>query len=268
MSVRCTKTDRIRRKVFFGLFSLITISMWGQQFKEIKGRILNESLSVSGIHIINKTKGGATITDAEGNFSIVISPGDTLFFSGVQFTPKSLPVTEAVFTAQELQVYLDPFVNELEEVVVTQHNLSGNLASDMQSKAIVQPVNFYNLGIPGYGGKRAEKIVSGQSLLLSTLLLPISGIDVEAVYKHFSGYYKRLKKKRYLDQQFELSYRMIQFYGVQFLMDRFALSEDQVYEFITGAQENYSVNQAFQQNRHGEVLRDFENYATTFQTQK
>ena len=71
-----------------------------------------------------------------------------------------------------------------------------------------------------------------------------------------------------MDQQFELSYRMIQFYGVQFLMDRFALSEDQVYEFITGAQENYSVNQAFQQNRHGDVLRDFENYATTFQTQK
>ena len=51
-------------------------------------------------------------------------------------------------------------------------------------------------------------------------------------------------------------------------MDRYSLKEDQVYEFIVGAQENFPVDQAFQQNRHGDVLRDFETYATAWQTSK
>lgn len=266
MKVGYTLKNKSSFCFFWALMLVCSGLTWSQEFKELQGRVVHDSLSVSGIHVLNKTKGNATITDAAGYFSIVVSPDDILFFSGVQFTPKTLPITTAVFSAQELMVYLLPFVNQLEEVVVTQHNLSGNLANDVLSKEIDKPINFYSLGIPGYGGKREEKIVSGQSLLLSTLLLPLSGgVNVEALYKHFSGYYKRLKKQRQLDMQFETSYRIIQFYGVQFLMDRFSLKEDSVYEFITGAQENYPINKAFQQNRHADVLRDLESYATQFQ---
>lgn len=252
-------------RALVGFLFFVTGAIWAQEFREIQGRVVHDSLSVSGIHVLNKTKGSATITDAKGYFSIVVSPGDELFFSAVQFTPKRLPITQSIFGTKELTIYLESFVNTLDEVIVTQHQLSGDPALDMNNDAIQKPVNFYNLGIPGYGGERKEKIVSGQSLLLSTLLLPISGgINVEAMYKHFSGYYKRLKKKRQLDVSFEITYKIIRFYGIQFLTERYNLDSELVYEFITGAQENYPINQAFLKNRHAEVLDFLAQYSENY----
>ncbi|MGC6423329.1 MAG: carboxypeptidase-like regulatory domain-containing protein [Flavobacteriaceae bacterium] len=266
MKAQPTKKIVSRTKLGWCLVLLNMGALWSQDFKEIQGRVVHDSLSLSGIHILNKTKGTATITDASGNFSIAVSPGDTLFFSGIQFAAKVLPITPSLLEATVIQVYLEPFINQLDEVVVTNHKLSGNLIQDVKSNSIQQPVNFYSLGIPGYGGKREEKIISGKSLLLSTLLLPLSGgLNVEAIYKHFSGYYKNLKKKRQLDAQFESSYQLIRFYGVQFLMDRYDLPEDRVYEFVTGVQENYPIDLAFEQGRHAEVLRFFETYVGVYQ---
>jgi hypothetical protein len=244
---------------------LASHSLFSQQFKTLVGQVKHDSLSVSGIHIINQTKGTATITDVEGAFEMVVSPGDILFFSAIQFKPKALPIATTLFEAAALTVYLEPFVNELDEVVVRPYDLSGDLSRDLQNTAIQNPVNFYSLGIPGFGGKREEKIVSGKSLLLNTLLLPISGgINLEAAYKHFSGYYKSLKKKRQLDKQFEITYQIIQFYGVQFLMDNYALSEENVYEFITGAQENFPIDGAFRKKNHTQLLSFLETYASEF----
>lgn len=244
-----------------------TETLFSQQFKEITGRVVSDSLSVSGIHVINKTKGNAEITTADGEFKVVVSPGDLLLFSAVQFKTKMVSMDEKLFESKELTVYMEPFVNELKEVVVTPYTLSGDLNNDLNNPDIEKPVNFYSLGIPGYGGKREEKIVSGKSLLLNTLLLPISGgINVEAMYKHFSGYYKNLKKKRQLDEQFENTYQIIQFYGVQFLMDSFSIKQEGVYEFITGAQENFLLDEAFKKKNHAQVFEYLESYAQHFKT--
>ena len=245
-----------------------TKALFSQQFKEITGRIVNDSLSVSGIHVINKTKGNAEITTADGEFKVVVSPGDLLIFSAVQFKTKMVSIDEQLFDSKALTIYMEPFVNELKEVVVTPYNLSGDLSNDLNNPDIQKPVNFYSLGIPGYGGKREEKIISKKSLILNTLLLPISGgINIEAMYKHFSGYYKNLKKKRQLDVQFENTYQIIQFYGVQFLMDSFSIKQEAVYEFITGVQENYPIDEAFKKKNHAQVFDYLESYAQNFKTE-
>ena len=84
---------------------------------------------------------------------------------------------------EAITVYLEAFVNELDEVIVKPHQLSGSLASDISN--VPKQINFDDVGIPGYKGVRKEKIVSAQNLILSTLLLPISGgINVDALYKH------------------------------------------------------------------------------------
>ena len=53
---------------------LASHSLFSQQFKTLVGQVKHDSLSVSGIHIINQTKGTATITDVEGTFEMVVSP--------------------------------------------------------------------------------------------------------------------------------------------------------------------------------------------------
>ena len=56
------------------------------------------------------------------------------------------------------KVYVDQFINELDNVVVKPHNLSGNILADMENSNVKVPINFDDVGIPGFKGERQEKI--------------------------------------------------------------------------------------------------------------
>ena len=108
---------------------------------------------------------------------------------------------------------------------------------------------------------RKEKIVSGKSLILSTLLLPISGgINIDALYKHLSGYYKKLKKRRKLDAQFETVFSIIKFYGVYFFEENYALEQEEVYDFVLGCSENSQLIDYYKKDMHEQVVQVFEEY--------
>ena len=128
---------------------------------------------------------------------------------------------------------------------------------------VKEQINFDDVGIPGYKGVRKEKIVSGKSLILSTLLLPISGgINVDAVYKHLSGYYKKLKKRRKLDAQFELIFSIIKFYGVYFFEENYKLEQEEIYDFVLGCSENTALIDSYKKGRHEQVIKAFEEFKT------
>ena len=60
----------------------------------------------------------------------------------------------------------------------------------MENSNVKVPINFDDVGIPGFKGERQEKIVSEKTLILTTLLLPLTGgLDIEAIYKHLSDWF-------------------------------------------------------------------------------
>lgn len=250
----------VKKAVWLISFFLgVTTTLWSQEYYLLEGRVSHPRLSLEGIHVINSTRGGAEITDAKGVFSISVQLGETLVFSAIQFKRRDLYITEETIQSKDLIVYLDAFVTELDEVVVKPHNLSGNLASDLNSSTSKPTLNFKDVGIPGFEGVRKEKIVSGKSLLLSTLLLPISGgINIEAVYKHLSGYYESLKKKRANQSQFNFVVKAIEFYGVYFFIENYNLDIDQVYDFVLGCAENSDIAYHFKINAHQNVINAFD----------
>ena len=188
-----------------------------------------------------------------------VAIGEELIFSGVQYKKRALIITPEIFALEEITVYLEAFINELDEVVVKPHNLSGSLSSDLNN--VKEQINFDDVGIPGYKGVRKEKIVSGKSLILSTLLLPISGgINIDALYKHLSGYYKKLKKRRKLDAQFETVFSIIKFYGVYFFEENYALEQEEVYDFVLGCSENSQLIDYYKKDMHEQVVQAFEEY--------
>ena len=93
--------------------------------------------------------------------------------------------------------------------------------------------------------------------------LPISGINVDALYKHLSGYYKKLKKRRKLDAKFEAVFQVIRFYGLYFFLENYALEEEEVYDFILGCAENTALIDLFKKNRHEEVVAAFDQFYST-----
>ena len=248
--------------IFFFFGNSCLFSQENQKYKLLKGEVISDSLNVSGIHIINKNSGAKSITDFTGIFSIGVKINDTIVISSIQTKPKIIVVNSKIFVQDLIKVYPEPFVNQLDNVEVRPHNLTGNLFNDMKDSGVNNQINFDDVGVPGFKGERAEKIVfkNDAQVLLNVLLLPIMPINIEGVYKQLSGYYDDLKKTRILDKQFSVVYQAIEFYGVAFFIKNYSLEEDEVYEFVLGAFENSDIENDFLASNHNLVIKSFENF--------
>lgn len=239
---------------FLGILSVF--SQTKPNFKTLKGEIVNDSVSISGIHIINKTSGSKTITDVNGVFEIGVKKQDTIIISSVQIIPRVIVMENEMLNQTYLKIYVDQFINELSNVVVRSNSLSGNILKDMANSNVKVPINFDDVGIPGFKGIREEKIEK----IVPFIGLPIMSINIEALYKNLSGYYKRLKKRRVWDKQNITTVDVIEFYGVSFFTRSYNLTQDEVYEFVLGAIENSSIQNDFKLSNHGLVLESFDKF--------
>ena len=89
-------------------------------------------------------------------------------------------------------------------------------------------------------------------------------IDVEALYKHISGYYKKLKKRRSLDSKFLSIFSIIKFYGLIFFIENYNIDNDQVYDFILGCSENSEIIYYFNKDLHQKVIQELDTYAKIY----
>ena len=184
------------RNIIFLFFSFFSFSQVNNQ-NFIEGTVYNDnSYSIEGVHVLNITSNEATITDSDGNFKIFVNLNDELIFSAIQFKRKIIIIDKDVFDSLSITIYLEEFVNELDEVILNSSRLSGSLMNDLQNSGIVDNINFDDLGIPGFTGIRKEDIPSNSQLTKELLLAPLTGaLDVERMYNWISGYYKKKEKR-------------------------------------------------------------------------
>ena len=121
----------------------------------LQGRIKAGS-DVENINVMNITGKINTITDAQGRFSIKVRLHDTLVFSSLVYKPLQIAVDVQMVTSKVCEVQLIDAVNELDEVVLGKI-LSGKLGEDISQVEGKEPINFYDVGIPGYTGKIATQ---------------------------------------------------------------------------------------------------------------
>ncbi|MCB4809519.1 hypothetical protein LG651_14780 [Tamlana sp. 62-3] len=144
-------------KIKFGLFLFVVFSfqLINAQTTEILGRVESAN-NVENIHVINKSLNQFTITNIVGEFKVLVRLNDTLHFSSIQHKPKSVIITPSIINLKALKVYLEEQVNELEEVMVGNF-MTGDLLSDVKNVKGKPPINFYDVGIPGYTGRPATQ---------------------------------------------------------------------------------------------------------------
>jgi hypothetical protein len=89
-------------------------------------------------------------------------------------------------------------------------------------------------------------------------------LDIEGVYKQISGYNKRLRHSRKLNKQLQTVYRMIDFYGTDFLKRQFTLSDEEVYGFVLACVENSpEMHTDYLNGNHPLVLEVMMQFANT-----
>ena len=113
----------MKNTVFLYLSLLITVLVFGQQRKPIKGRLLYKNISVVAANVINNTYQSNTITDENGEFEIDVAQGDEVIFSSVQYKIRSVIISDEILAKNRLVVSVNENINELKEVVVTSEDV-------------------------------------------------------------------------------------------------------------------------------------------------
>lgn len=105
----------LKRWYFIALLCLIPQLTFAQSTISVQGTVSDETgESLIGVSVRIKSTSVGTITDADGNYSINVSPNATLVFSYVGYQTKEI----AVAGKKNVNVSLTPDLKELDEVVV------------------------------------------------------------------------------------------------------------------------------------------------------
>ncbi len=140
----------IKSSVTLFAFFVVSANLAAQTFfsKALEGRVYGTNGDVAATHVLNTTTNKATITDVDGFFNIQASLNDTLVFSAIQFKKKEIVVSASIMQQKMLTVVLEDALTELDEVIVTPYNLSGDLAKDLQVLPTDAVVTVQTLGLP------------------------------------------------------------------------------------------------------------------------
>jgi hypothetical protein len=237
-------------------FFCFSINTYAQQ-SQIRGQITNNS-EVEGIHVLNKTAGINSITDQYGNFEISASINDTIWFASLQYRLKEVVVTAYVIDDQPLQIELLAAVNELPEVVIG-NQLSGDLRKDVGDIPVQKPLNFDDVGIPGFLGTPQEKIAP-----IVPGIGTFTSVDVEALYKHLSGYYKKLRLRRKWEGQNVTVLTILGIYGESFFTQTYQIPKENLFDFLLFCQETSEIQSDLNKKNFASVLAVFEQKSVVY----
>jgi hypothetical protein len=92
--------------------------------------------------------------------------------------------------------------------------------------------------------------------LVGQVITPLS-VDVEALYKHITGYYKTLKKMRKWRSEDYLATEILTYYTASFFLDAYGIPENRTYDFIMLCIESSDIEKDFKIKNYNGVLTIF-----------
>lgn len=121
-------------RLFFIYILLTPFILQAQDIERIKiqGKVTApKGEDVEGVSIYNVSSQKGTISSVDGEFTIEVAENDRLLVSALQFSSFTVIIDQGVIINKRLGIYLNPVVNQLEEVIVRPYDLSGNVLVDV-----------------------------------------------------------------------------------------------------------------------------------------
>lgn len=195
---------------------------------EIEGRTVENGEGIPDVHILNLSARTATITNADGVFRLEVSQGDTLMISAVRYMRLMWVISPEALEAGEIEIPLQPFVNELDEVVVSPYALTGDLAEDLTRVPENKAPTSYSLNLPNATARkytptenRLNEATTGAGLVpLNPLLNAITGRT------------KRLKKQLAVENRFAKLMEIRQPFADSVFVDQLGIPEERLSDYL------------------------------------
>ncbi|MCY2687469.1 hypothetical protein [Salinimicrobium sp. TH3] len=135
----------MKRSLALFLFLIFNLSSIAQEKTLLQGKIVAPEKEISAINIINLTSEKGTTNNKRGEFELEVAVNDTILFSSVQYESREIVITSEVLKKAFLPVLLVEKIDELPEVTLSDINLSGNLAKDLEN---IPTLTQADLGFP------------------------------------------------------------------------------------------------------------------------
>lgn len=239
--------------LLLSIFLTITFLGVSQSNRRVMhGKILNDSLSIDRVHVINKTTQRGTLTNKFGDFSIPVKVNDTLIFSAVQFENYRRIVTQADIRRLQVLIRLKARINLLDEVVIEPVSVAQQLNLPNAEK---KPKTKLDARLDGHS-KASVPLV-----LLTTIIGGAGGID--NLYYVLSGQRKKDRKLKQLIQEDRIAgintkvARNIRLYFKDaFFTQTLKLPAEQIDDFIDYCMKDGIVS-LYQEKRYLELIEVF-----------
>ena len=183
----------LKKILFIVLFSATLVAK-SQENRPLFGCIRDSIAVISNAHIVNLNSQQGTISLTDGTFKIFANPGDTIAISALQYQEKKYFVRKTSFGFQNLVLYLNPKIYQLEEIRLKRHHLKGSLGVDVQKVPNLNTptISAVSLALPNAGSKLMKKI----DREIYTATTSASGISLDLILNTLSGRLKKLKFKK------------------------------------------------------------------------
>ncbi len=183
-------------KTKLAIFFIFIVYAVQSQTVEINGIVI-AATDIENIHVINKTANRFATTDKLGGFKIRAKVSDTIVFSSVQYKLKAIVISPTHIKERKMIVELTDHVNVLDEVLVGKI-LTGDLDSDVKNSDAERPIDFYDVGIPGYKGKpktqSERRLYEADHGKMVAIGLGV-GLNLNKLLNKISGRTKKLKER-------------------------------------------------------------------------
>ncbi|MFK7812917.1 MAG: carboxypeptidase-like regulatory domain-containing protein [Maribacter sp.] len=211
---------------------------------KIEGRVYSKDGDVAATHVSNVTQNRGAITDVSGYFEISVKLNDTLVFSAVQYKKKEIVVTVKILKSKQLEVPLEEALTQLNEVVVTPYNLTGDLNRDAKRLKIKPIVTASTLGLPNaYVKKKTQnerrlaeadggKFIEFGHYALDSTFNPMVMINIHKILNRVTGRTKTLKKYVTIDKEIILLNKVKKFYHDSIYEHELKIPSDNINDFM------------------------------------
>ena len=111
--------NKIARIIFLAVV-FIVLKTNAQENTEVKleGVVKFNSTYLQEINILNKATKLGTSSDVQGNFSMYAKEGDSLLFSSLTYTNRTIKVSKTHIKSKKITVYLEPDFYQLDEIML------------------------------------------------------------------------------------------------------------------------------------------------------
>ena len=206
--------------------------------ENIKGRIVIEGVDIEGITIYNSLSNIGTVTNKNGEFTIAVALNDLIEIRALKYQNLDIRINKAIMDSKKVSVFLIEEINKLDEIVVSNNPLTGNLGADISRlKMFEQKNDAIYFGIKN---KDAYNLTDDNRRLLesesrhSQSQMLVDGLNIINIVDQLLI---PLFRSKVMDKKAagipEVPVKSVKYYfGTTFLVENFDIPKHRVEEFI------------------------------------